>query len=338
MSAAASITTKVLTQLRIKLESWPRKTPLKITGYQFEHVDVLVVELEAGGRVGRAEAAGIYYKGDVPSRMAEQIEALRGLIEAGLDRERLQALLPAGGARNALDCALWDLEAKLTGHPVWALAGLSPPAPLTTAYTCGANTPEIMAERAAAYLDARAIKLKLTGEDLDAERVRAVRRARPDVWLAVDANQGFDRRSFARLAPTLVEAGVALIEQPFPLDKDAWLDGLGSPIPIVADESVQTRAELPSLRGRVDMINIKLDKSGGLTEALAMAALARELGLKVMVGNMMGTSLAMAPALLVGQGSDVVDLDGPMFLRADRTPAVHYVAGQIHIPAELWGH
>ncbi|HEY4445639.1 MAG TPA: enolase C-terminal domain-like protein, partial [Steroidobacteraceae bacterium] len=209
--------------------------------------------------------------------------------------------------------------------------------PLLTTFTVGANDPDKMAADARAYTQAKAIKLKLTGQPADADRVRAVRAARPDVWLGVDANQGFTRPFLATLMPVLVEARVELIEQPFKIGQEVQLDGLGSPIPLAADESVQGLADVPALVGRFNVVNIKLDKCGGLTEALAMAREARRLGLDVMVGNMLGTSLAMAPAFLVGQLCNVVDLDGPVFLSRDRSVPVRYESGLISSPEALWG-
>jgi L-Ala-D/L-Glu epimerase / N-acetyl-D-glutamate racemase len=324
-------------RLTVKLEQWPLKVPFRITGYTWEKLDVVVVALECGGKVGRGEAAGVYYKKDFPADIVSRIEAIRAQIEAGTTREALRQLLPPGGARNAIDCALWDLEEQVTGTPVWQRAGLAAPQPLITTMTCGAESPDTMAATALAYHDARAIKLKLTGEPIDADRVRAVRDARPDVWLGVDGNQGFSRPALEKLLPVLVDAKVALIEQPLPIGQEALLDGLRSPIPLAADETVQSLAEVASLPGRFQVMNIKLDKCGGLTEGLAMARTARELGLDIMVGNMLGTSLAMAPAFVLGQLCKVVDLDGPLFLASDRPTAVEYKDGYIHCPAGLWG-
>lgn len=326
-------------KLRARVESWPLLEPIRITGYTFDKFDFLVVELEVDGVIGRGEASGIYYRGDSPAQALVRIEALRPVIEAGLDRATLAELLPPGGARNALDCALWELESRRQGRPVWQLAGLAAaPAPLRTTFTLGAEDPDKLVRTAtAAYAQARAIKMKLTGEPIDHARVKAVRAARPDVWIGVDANQGFTRASLEALMPTLLEAEVGLIEQPFRLDSDSDLDGLRSPIPIAADESVQSTAEIPGLVGRVDVINIKLDKCGGLTEALKMVALTRSLGLRPMVGNMVGTSLAMGPAFLVGQLCDFADLDGPLALREDRAPGVAYLDGAIHLPPGPWG-
>jgi L-Ala-D/L-Glu epimerase len=324
-------------QLTAEVEQWPLVVPFRITGYTWHFVNVLVVSLTQDGHVGRGEAAGVYYKGDQPAAMCAAIEAQRTLIEIGIDRSSVQSLLPPGGARNALDCALWDLEAKLTGRRAWQIAGLKSSQSLLTTFTCGADTPERMVAAAQAYVGARALKLKLTGEPSDAERVQAVREAKPDVWLGVDANQGFSPASLERLMPTLIDTKVELIEQPFPIGQDALHDGFDSPIPIAADESAQSLRDLPGLVGRFNVVNIKLDKCGGLTEALGMARAARALGLKIMVGNMLGTSLAMAPAFLVGQLCEIVDLDGPMFLKADRPMTIAYQNGTISCPEALWG-
>ncbi|MEW9625759.1 dipeptide epimerase [Rhodanobacter geophilus] len=325
-------------RLQATLKSWAINAPFHITGYTFTAFDALIVELtDAQGHVGRGEAQGVYYRQDTPSAMLAQVEALRAQVEAGITREALQHLLPAGGARNVLDCALWDLEARRAGKPVWQLAGQAAPKPLLTTYTLGAGAPDAMARGALAYTQARAIKLKLTDDERNAERVLAVRKARPDVWLMVDANQGFTRESFARLLPTLVQARVDVVEQPFPVGNEAWLDGLERPIRIAADESVQDRGDLAKMIGRVDVVNIKLDKCGGLTEALALADEARRLGFELMVGNMGGSSLAMAPSFVVGQSCDVVDLDGPLSLVADYSPSVVYEHGAIWCPEALWG-
>lgn len=323
--------------LHVEIETWPLAEPFRITGHTMVEIEVIVVTLERHGCSGRAEAAGVYYRGDRAASMAAQIERSRAMIEGGVDHESLRGLMSPGGARNAIDCALWDLEARLHGRAVWQLAGLDRPRPLLTTFTCGAGDPRDMAASARRYGEARAIKLKLTGEPVDAERVLAVREARPDVWLGVDANQGFTRTSLECLLPVLHQAQVALIEQPFPVGAEAWLDDFHAPIPIAADESAQCLEDLSALAGRFDVVNIKLDKCGGLTEALAMARSAREHGLDPMVGNMMGTSLAMAPAFLVGQLCKVVDLDGPVFLKSDRSVTVEYRDGMVTCPDALWG-
>ncbi|WP_325050415.1 dipeptide epimerase [Dyella solisilvae] len=311
--------------------------PFRITGYTFTHNEMLVVRLECEGKVGVGEALGVYYHQDTPATMLKQVEALRPIIEGGVSRQQLLTLLPPGGARNAVDSALWDLQAKLQGKPVWELAGLQPPKPLLTTLTVSAEDPEVMATRARAYTEARAIKLKLTDDDRNAERVRAVRAACPDAWIMVDANQGFTPDTFRALLPALVESRVAVVEQPFPVGQEAWLDGLDSPIPLAADESVQDHRDLPKLVGRVKIINIKLDKCGGLTEGLILADKARELGFELMVGNMGGTSWSMGPAFVVGALCNVVDLDGPLFLKSDRSPAVSYQDGRISCPDAVWG-
>lgn len=314
------------------------KTPFRISGYVFEAMPATVVTLTDGALVGRGEAAGVYYLDDTPETMLHTLEGLRGRIEDGLTRDALADLLPPGGARNALDCALWELDARRAGVPVWKLAGLPEMRPLLTTFTLGAETPEATAEGAIGYRDARAIKLKLTGElDLDCARVRAVRAARPDVWLAVDANQGYVPETLARLIPALADAGVSLLEQPCRRGHESELDGVDRTLPIAADESVLCLAEMDRLVGRFDVVNIKLDKCGGLSEGLRMVERARELGMRVMVGNMAGSSWAAAPAFVLGQFCDIVDLDGPTFLREDRTPGVVYSDGYITCPDAVWG-
>ncbi|MGH8213305.1 MAG: dipeptide epimerase, partial [Rhodanobacteraceae bacterium] len=317
-------------------ESWPFKKPFRITNYVFTEAHVLVVTLRDGELVGRGEANGVYYHNETPAYMAGQIEAVRDKIEAGIDRWALRNLLPPGGARNALDCALWDLEAKRSHEPVWKLAGVREPVPLRTTFTVGAGTPDQMAAAARAYTQARAIKMKLTEEDA-AACVRAVRAARPDICIGVDANQGFTRSSLQDLLPVLVEAKVGLIEQPVPRGADESLTGLNSPIPIAADESAQCTGDIASLSSLYDIINIKLDKCGGLTEGLLMARETRRLGLKVMVGCMNATSLAMAPAFVLGQLCDFVDLDAPLFLARERKIPVQYTDGAIWCPQAVWG-
>ncbi|PZR72619.1 MAG: dipeptide epimerase [Chthoniobacterales bacterium] len=324
--------------LEVHNEELRLKEPFRISGYTFENAPVTVVTLRDGEFAGRGEASGVYYLNDTPDKMLATIEAKRDAIESGLTRDELRELLPAGGARNALDCALWELEARRANKPVWQLAGIEAPKPLLTTFTVSANDPELMAKGATGYTQARAIKLKLTGEvDDDTARVRAVRVARTDVWLGVDANQGYTRSTIEKLLPALVDARVSLLEQPCARGRESELDGVDHSIPIAADESVQGLDEVAVLAGRFDIVNIKLDKCGGLTEGLLIGARARELGMKVMVGNMIGTSLAMAPAFILGQQCDVVDLDGPIFLQGDRTPGVTYENGLINCDEVVWG-
>jgi L-alanine-DL-glutamate epimerase-like enolase superfamily enzyme len=246
--------------------------------------------------------------------------------------------MPAGGARNAVDCALWELEAARAGMPVWRLAGIDAPKPVVTTFTIGADSPEKMAQDAIGYAQASSLKLKLTGElDLDIARVHAVRAARPEAWIGVDANQGFTIDNLDPLVDALVEARVSLLEQPLARGREADLTGYKCPIPIAADESCLTLDDVPGLLDRFQVVNIKLDKCGGLTEALLIVEQARRLGLGVMVGNMVGTSLAMAPAFIVGQLCDFVDLDGPLVLASDRDPGVLYSEGRIWCGEDVWG-
>ena len=324
--------------LTVAVERLPFAAPFRIAGRVFEHQDAVVVTLDDGAQRGRGEACGVFYLNDGVREMQAAIEAQRAAIERGIDREALQRLLPPGGARNALDCALWELDAQRTGRPVWKLAGLKAPRELVTTFTLGADQPQAMAAGARRYAEARALKVKLTGDlELDAARVAAVRAARPEVWLGVDANQAYAIDQLAPLVEILVAARVELLEQPLARGREADLEHFESPIPIAADESALSLNDIAGLVGRFDTVNIKLDKCGGLTEGLAMAREARHAGLDVMVGNMMGSSLAMAPAFVLGQLCDVVDLDGPTFLARDRTPAVRYSGGRIWCDEAVWG-
>jgi L-alanine-DL-glutamate epimerase-like enolase superfamily enzyme len=323
-------------KLTAHIERYPLRTPFVTAATTIDSIDVVVATVECDGLVGQGESAGVYYRNETPVRVLENIEALGGAIVSGLRRQKLQSLLPPGGARNALDCALWDLEAKQQARPAWQLAGLSEPKKLVTFMTCGAAEPDEMA-RAAHDYRAQAIKIKLLGDDRDASRVRAVRDAVPEARLTIDANQGFTEKSLGALLPELVEARVELIEQPFRKGEEWRHDSVKSPIPFAADESVETLDDLPDLAHHFSYINIKLDKCGGLTAGLMMAERARALGLKTYVGNMFGTSLAMAPAFLLAQMCDVVELDGPLFLTKDRPHAVEYVDGYIDCSEEVWG-
>jgi L-alanine-DL-glutamate epimerase-like enolase superfamily enzyme len=325
-------------QLSVAVQPVELSAPFRISGFVFERQDLVVVTLREGAYRGRGEASGVYYLKDDPQKIVATLEAHRAQIERGIDRESLQKLLPPGGARNALDCALWELDAARAGRPVWELAGLRAVNPLVTTFTLGADEPAVMAEGARKYLHARSLKLKLTGElDIDIARVRAVRAARPGAWIGVDANQGYRIDALNSLIPVLVEANVSLLEQPLARGSEADLQGYLSPVPIAADESVLSLADVPGLVGRFDVVNIKLDKCGGLTEALAMARKAQELGLKVMVGNMVGTSLAMAPGFVLGQLCEIVDLDGPTFLKRDCVPGATYADGKIWCGEDVWG-
>lgn len=325
-------------KLHVEVQKLRLSAPFRISGFVFEEQEVVVVTLDDGKHRGCGEASGVYYLGDTAQGMAVAIEAARATIERGIERTALQQLLPPGGARNAVDCALWELDAKRSGVAVWELAGLDAPKPLVTTFTLGADDPATMAAGARKYAQARSLKLKLTGDlKVDIERVRAVRAARPDVWMGVDANQGYGIEALAALIGVLESADVSLLEQPLKRGREADLAGFKSTIPIAADESVLTLPDIAGLVGRFSVVNIKLDKCGGLTEGLAMAHEARRLGLGVMVGNMVGTSLAMAPAFVLGQLCDVVDLDGPIFLAKDRTPSMTYTNGSAWSGEEVWG-
>ncbi len=259
------------------------------------------------------------------------------MVEGGADRRELAAALPAGAARNALDCALWDLEAKRRREPVWRLAGLPEPRPVLTAYTLSLDTPERMAEAARAAAGRPLLKLKLGGEG-DLDRVAAVRAAAPDAALIADANEAWTPDQLRRWLPELAALGVELIEQPLPAGQDAALAGIARPVPICADESCHDSASLDALVGRYDYVNLKLDKTGGLTEARRAAAKAQELGFGLMVGCMVATSLAMAPAALLAQLARYADLDGPLLLAKDREPGLRYEGSLLHPPeAALWG-
>ena len=325
-------------ELEVAVETLRLAQPFRISGYVFTSSDVVVVTLRDGELQGRGEGGGVYYLGDDVPHMLGAIGAARSAIESGPTREELRSIMPPGGGRNAVDCALWELEAARAGVPVWRLAGQSNPQPLRTTFTLGADDPEAMADGARRYADARSIKVKLTGElDLDIARVKAVRAARPDVWLGVDGNQGFVIGQLDALVAALEKLDVALLEQPLARGRELDLNGYRSAVPIAGDESLLTLDDVAGAVGRFDVVNIKLDKCGGLTEGLLMAAEARRLGLGVMVGNMVGSSLAMAPAFVLGQGCDIVDLDGPTFLAEDRTPSVVYQAGTITAGPEVWG-
>ena len=325
-------------KLDYRVETHRLAAPFRISGYVFEASELVVVELSEGKHFGRGEAGGVYYLKDDAPHIVELLESNRAAIEACGSREELRQMLPPGGFRNAVDCAMWELEASRLGVAAYRLAGIFAPRPLVTTFTLGADEPEVMAQGARNYTHAKAIKIKLTGSlELDVARVRAVREARPNVWIGVDANQGYAIHDLGALVHAMGEQRVALIEQPLPRGSEAQLEGFESAIPIAADESVLGLDDVPGLVGRFQIVNIKLDKCGGLTEALMMADEARRLGLGVMVGNMVGTSWAMAPAFILGQLCDVVDLDGPTFLKEDRSPGVEYRDGQIWCPDEVWG-
>jgi L-alanine-DL-glutamate epimerase-like enolase superfamily enzyme len=304
----------------------------------FEAMPSIVARIDEGEQMGRGEAAGVYYMSDDQQHMLDTIEQVRAAVEAGLTREDLQAALPPCGARNALDCALWELEAKLSCIPVWQLASVPRPKPLITTFTLPADDPSALAEKIGRLGFAKAIKLKLDGNvDVDRERMRVVRSARPDVWLGVDANQGFVAGDLEALGEAAREFSVSLIEQPLKRGEEAALDGWKPGIPVAADESILGLAELQERARYFDVINIKLDKCGGLTEALKMVRAGRLFGKQLMVGNMGGSTLAMAPGFVLAQLCDVVDLDGPYGLADDPLASQIYKDGEIFVPETIWG-
>jgi L-alanine-DL-glutamate epimerase-like enolase superfamily enzyme len=294
---------------------------------------VLTVRVTDGEAAGWGECVPYARYGETLESVTEQI----GALSADLNREVLQTLLPAGAARNAVDCALWDLECKRTGKRAWELAGLPAPGPEITAYTLSLDTPEKMRAQAMEHAHRPLLKIKLGTPD-DMPRLEAVRAGAPDAQIIIDANEGWSAEIYADLAPHLQRLGVAMVEQPLPAGGDDALAGVSRPVPVCADESCHDRASLPALKGKYDMVNIKLDKTGGLTEALALRQAAMADGYEVMVGCMVGSSLAMAPATLVAQGAAVVDLDGPLLLAEDRPNPLTFDAAGVHPPeTALWG-
>ena len=299
--------------------------------------EVLTCTLAESGHIGRGECVPYRRYGETMESVAEAIETVRTAIEAGASRNDLLRLMPPGAARNAVDCALWELEAKVSGMPVVERLGLFPPRPLTTAYTISLGDPETMAAQARAAAHRPLLKVKVGSED-DISRMRAVAAAAPESLIILDANEGWTADNIGRHLAAAAELGVALVEQPLPAGRDRLLREIARPVPVCADESLHTAEHLPQLVGLYDAVNIKLDKTGGLTAALALRERARELGFRVMVGCMVGTSLAMAPAVLLAQGADFVDLDGPLLLARDREPGLRY-EGSLVFPPEraLWG-
>ncbi|WP_231462964.1 dipeptide epimerase [Sphingomonas sp. URHD0057] len=312
--------------------------PFRISGYVFEAMPAVIAAISDGRHIGRGEAAGVYYLGDDQDRMVSTIEEMQPYIEGGLSRLELQQALPPCGARNALDCALWELESKLARMPVWTLAGVPEPRPLTSTFTLPADDPQTLAEKIPRLSFAKAIKLKLEGDiAIDRERIAVVRKARPDAWLAVDANQGFAASDLDDLAQIASEFSVALIEQPVRRGEESALEGWRPGVPVAADESIVDLNEFYERAAYFDVVNIKLDKCGGLTEGLKMADAARSAGKQIMVGNMGGSTLAMAPAFVLGQLCQVVDLDGPIALADDPLASEIYRDGEIFVSEAIWG-
>ena len=326
-----------MARLAVRRERFPMRGLFTISRGSRRESEVVVAELSEGGAVGRGECVPYPRYGESVDSVFAALEAMKGAVFSGLNRDSLQEAMPPGAARNALDAAFWDIEAKRAYCSVAELAGIGPLKAVTTAYTLSLDTPERMGEAAAVQRARPLLKLKVTG-DGDIERVRAVREAAPASRLIVDANEGWSAAQYAELASALAALGVELIEQPLPAHDDGALTELPHPIPVCADESCGVAADLDRLVGKYDAVNIKLDKTGGLTEALRLAAAARERGFSIMVGCMIGTSLAMAPAVLLAQQASVVDLDGPLLLAADRNQRLRYEGSLVHPPEpELWG-
>ena len=323
--------------VKARAEVWPLARPFRISRGTRTAAEVLTVEIARAGFRGRAEAVPYPRYGQTTGSSLEEIERVRPAVEAGASRRDLASLMAPSAARNALDCALWDLEAKTTGVPVWRLAGLDEPGDLETAVTLSLDEPEAMGAAAVEHRDRPLLKVKLDGERA-LERLRAVREGAPDARLAVDANEAWSADLLRELGDDLAALGVETVEQPLPAGDDGALAGIDCPVALCADESCHGSDTVAGLADRYDMVNVKLDKTGGLTGALALRRAAVAAGLRVMVGCMVGTSLAMAPAMLVAQGATMVDLDGPLLMERDREPGVAFDGSTMRpCPPELWG-
>jgi len=324
-------------ELTVTRTSWPIAGTFTISRGAKTQAHVVTADITENNHTGHGECVPYARYGETPASVTTQIQQLKPDIEAGLTRLQLQNALPPGAARNALDCALWDLEAKQTDVPVWHLASLAEPKPMTIAYTISLDTPENMGAAALKSAHLPILKLKLGGHG-DPERLAAVRKAAPKARLIVDANEAWRENQLTKLIAACHEAGVEMIEQPLPADNDDALKGFPHTVPVCADETAHGLDSLDLVAQRYDAINIKLDKTGGLTEAIALAKAAKSANLKIMIGCMVSTSLSMAPAILLGSNADIVDLDGALLLAHDRNPGVIYQNMKIHpAPAALWG-
>ena len=324
-------------QMKTVVEHFPIAGSFTISRGSKTTASVVTCRVSENGFTGMGECVPYGRYGETIDSVLAEIETIRQQIGAGIDREELRQVMKAGAARNAVDCALWDLEAKKSGTRAYALAGLAEPVPLTTAYTISLGEPEAMAAQTAQYAHRALLKVKVGTAD-DASRIRAVRAAAPDSAIILDANEGWSEANLAYHFDVCAESAVSLIEQPLPAGHDALLASVRRPVSVCADESVHNTEDLPQLAGLYDAVNIKLDKTGGLTEALRMRDAARALNLKIMVGCMVGTSLGMAPAVLLAQGADFVDLDGPLLLVRDRESGLRYEASLVFPPPPaLWG-
>jgi len=327
----------VARRLAVRAERWPLKAAFVISRGAKTEAEVVVVEIADGPHLARGEATPYRHYGESAESVMAEIERVRSEVEAGLDRDGLQTALPPGAARNALDCALWDLEAKRRGVRAWTLAGRARLDPVKTCYTLSIGEPAAVAEAARENARRPVLKLKIGGPD-GVEAVAAARTAAPRARLLVDANEALTMADLPKVAAELARLEVKLLEQPLPKAEDAVLEGFESPVPLCADESLHTRAELTACARRYQLINVKLDKAGGLTEALALRAAAEAMGLGVMVGSMVSTSLGIAPAMLVAQGVEFADLDSPLLLARDREPGLSVIGSLLEPPPpELWG-
>jgi len=322
-------------EFQVAEQSWPLDKPFRTSRGASTDARVVVVTVRDGQHTGRGEAVPISRYGQTPASTVAQLEQI---FPKCVDRQQIQELLPANAARNALDCAFWDLEAKSSGKRVWELANIQITSSVETALTISLDAPEKMAADASSNKSAPLLKLKLGGDSLDLPRVEAVRSATPATRLIVDANESWSPTHYRDIVSALCGLGVELIEQPFPADADDALENLDHPVPVCADESCHTTADLPRLVNRYDALNVKLDKTGGLTEALLLTERARALGFKILIGCMVCTSLGIAPARLLVGATDYADLDGPLLLAGDRHHRLSYEMGRIGLPSrELWG-
>ena len=317
-------------------QQWPLHKPFKISRDEHTHSETVLCTIVDGEHSGRGEAAGVSYDGETTDSIQQQVESVAGEIGEGISRDELQLLLPAGGARNAIDCALWDLEAKQTGKSIWELIGWQPTT-VTTVYTVGIDDPENMQNDAAAHAEYPFLKVKVGLGD-PVEQIAAINAGAPNSAIIIDANQAWTVADLERYAATLKSMGVEMIEQPLDRDADADLRNYDAPLPLCADESCATSADLERLHGLYSMVNIKLDKTGGLTEALKLVEQALSMGFELMVGNMLGSSLAMAPSFVIAQKCRYVDIDGPLLQSEDCDHAMHYEHGVVQVfTPQLWG-
>ncbi len=323
-------------QIKLEPKNWLLRKPFKISRDVATHAETLLCHISDGTHSGSGEAAGVTYKGESVASIKEQIEAVMPQIAAGISRDELQQIMPPGGARNAVDCALWDLEAKQSGQTIWQMLDWQPHA-VTTVYTVGIDTPEMMQKDAAAHAEFPILKVKVgIGDPL--EQISAIRSGSPNAAIVIDANQAWTVDDLDRYAAGLQALQVEMVEQPLPLDNDETLRGYESLLPLCADESCDSRADLERLAGLYEIVNIKLDKTGGLTEALALASQAEAMGFGLMVGNMLGSSLAMAPAYVIAQRCRYVDIDGPLLQAEDCEHPLQYDRGRVEaFSPELWG-